>query len=215
MIGLDEIFNIEKQLQELEIEIEKHGNNITSMFSLWSEKKNLQRKLSLAKGEETAIKIEYTFLWDVGAPLPHVISSGNQIFLIYYMRENNFDFDGLSVKVVNPNYDGYVALVKFKNAYGYKFGGINDEVIYAHPLFEHGLEAYGAHIIENSKWLTEEQTINSVHSNYRQEDWNFYKHYFFPFHDEIFECIAKRYEANVYKGTIKDVVKIAATLLFE
>src|SRR5271165_6218761 len=42
-----------------------------------------ERALALAKGEETALLCEWEIPWDTGAPLPHVISSESDTYLIY------------------------------------------------------------------------------------------------------------------------------------
>jgi hypothetical protein len=57
----------------------------------------LQRKVSLAKKEETAMLCDWPVKWDKGAPLPHVISSGHKIFLIYYTGEIEPAWDGTYV----------------------------------------------------------------------------------------------------------------------
>ena len=116
---------------------------------------------------------------------------------------------------LNTGHDDITALIQFSWCYCYKFGGINDEVIHGHPLFEHGLEAYEAHYIENSSWIKEESRINSVHNCHDQSSWDKYKHYIFTFHDEIFECIADGYTVDIFKGRIQAVFDIATKRLFE
>ena len=216
----DEVSILEKQLEEISIqlkEFEKQRLINTDSYCLYKEKRIIQRKLSIAKNQETAILIDYPYPWDTGAPLPHVISNGYKTFLIYYVGEHNSKWNPSNKNItdLNTGHDDITALVKFINCYNYKFGGINDEVIHGHPLYKHGLEAYEAHIIINSKWLKEQESINSVHSNYSHTLWENYKHYIFTFHDEIFECIASDYKVDIFKGRICSVFSEATNKLFE
>lgn len=211
---------MEKQLEEIKNKLKEFNkrhiyNNETHL--LFEQKIKLQRQLSLEKGEETALLFDYAFPCDTGAPLPHVISNGDKTFLIYYIGESNpiWTMQTHQITDLKTEHDDITALVEFKRCYCYRFGGINDEVIDGHRLFEHGLEAYEAHIIENSKWIKEESKINSVHSNYSQTLWDNRKHYIFTFHDDIFECIADSYKVEVFKGRIKAVYDEAAKRLFD
>lgn len=158
--------------------------------------------------DEYALPIDWEPAWDVGAPIPHVISSGYQSYLIYYIREESLDWDGTTVKVNDPNnYEELpIAVVKFNGCYAYKFGGANDEVLYGHPLYKKGLKFYSAHKVINSNWIKAEEKINSVHDYYKPERWKDRVHYLLLFHDELFECIADGYEISIYKESFKSVL---------
>jgi len=214
------IHEFEKRLEEIKYrasELGKKRNFTDEFYALSAEKRVLQRELSLIKGLETAIRLDYPYPWCSGAPLPHVISDGYNTFLIYYVNKSNprWNMDEHDITVLNARHDDITALVKFVRCYSYKFGGTNDEVLHGHPLFEHGLEAYGAHYITNSSWIKEESKINSVHNCYDQDSWDRYKHYIFTFHDEIFECIADGYTVDIFKGRIQNVYDIATKRLFD
>lgn len=157
---------------------------------------------------EFAVRLEWEAPWDSGAPIPHVISSGLDTYLIYYLREIDDKWDGTYAKVIDPtsNEDLPIAVVNFKNSYSYKFGGANDEVIHGHYLWGKGLASYSAHIIMNSNWIREEEKINSIHDYYKPERWKERKHYFLLFHDELFECIADGYEIKTYSEPFKSVL---------
>ena len=81
-------------------------------------------------------------------------------------------------------------------------------------MADRGLEPYAVNIIKNSRWIAEQEKINAYHLGYNREHWREYKHYLFAFHDEVFECIAKGYDVDVYKGSICDLMKIAYENLF-
>lgn len=177
----------------------------------------LEREYSLAKGWETAIKIKWDPSWNTGASLPYVMASETKIFLIYLIKEDDPNWDGTYVNVIDDK-GGKIyplALVEFKKSYINKFGGMNNEVWHGHSLFKRGLEGYAAHEIKNSKWLQEQKKINSVHSGYKEARWAKLKHYMFLFHDTVFECLAEDFEVKVYRDSFENVVRLAVRKLFE
>ena len=60
----------------------------------------LERELASAKGEPYAVPADFPIRWDVGAPLPHLLTSDYQTFLTFYAHEPD------------PNWDGTYATVK-------------------------------------------------------------------------------------------------------
>ncbi|MEQ8190547.1 MAG: hypothetical protein ABRQ39_21455 [Candidatus Eremiobacterota bacterium] len=198
---------LEKSVKNLS---KKHmGGEMEEYQAAQEENLLLQRKMSLAKKEETAMLCDWPVKWDTGAPLPHVISSGNKTFLIYYTGKIDPEWDGTYVKIIDPAKEELltIAIVEFIHCYAYKFGGANDEVIHGHPLRGKGLEPYGAHIIHNSRWIKEEVKINSVHRYYKTETWEKINHYLLLFHDEIFECLAEGFKIEIVRDTFEHVLK--------
>lgn len=219
---MDRILLLQRQLNDIQHKLNEYEHQHIcndDTYLLFKQKRKLQRELLLEKGEETAVLLDYPFLWDTGAPLPRVISNGYKTFLMYYIGENDPAWKAQAqtheINDLKTGHDDIIALVEFNHCYCYRFGGINEEVISGHPLFEHGLEAYAAHIIENSKWIQEQSKINAVHKNYSQALWDKRKHYVFTFHDEIFECIADGYKVEVFKGKMKTVYDEATKRLFD
>lgn len=181
----DEIQELEKQLKKSEEQLEKafQSEKMDEWDRLIKENYRLQRKLSLAKGEETALLMEWNFAWDTGAPSPYVMSHEGKTILIYY-----------------------IALVEFIGCYSIKFGGAYDGGLSRHPLYGKGLEWYEAHIIENSRWIQEEMKIESDQKHFNEELWKRRKHLLFVFHDEIFECITESYKVEVIRDSFANVV---------
>jgi hypothetical protein len=95
-----------------------------------------------------------------------------------------------------------LALVEFEDCTSAKLGAPNDEVFAGHPLQGKGLEPYRAQRVVNSRWLREIQKINSVHTNYRAEDWRDQHHFVFWFHDSTFECIARSYKVETHRTSM-------------
>ena len=167
-------------------------------------------------GEETVILLDWEHEWDKGAPMPHIVSNGIRLFLVYYLAKNDPGWDGTYVHVVNPASGDKtgVALVEFRHVVSYRFGTPNDEVIHGHPLYGKGLEAYKAHEVIRSSWIAENEKINSVHFCYNPGYWRSLKHYILTFHDDTFECIAQGYDTEIFHGAFKDVVSEAMERLF-
>jgi hypothetical protein len=173
-----------------------------------------ERALSLAQGEETALPCEWEAPWETGAPLPHVISSGWRIFLLYMAHEPDPDWDGSYVREMRTMDTHRIALVEFRHCSVYQFGEPNDEVIGGHRLWGKGLAPYSAHVIANSRWLVEMENINKVHPSYHPDKWKALKHYLLLFHDESFECLANSYTIEVVQDTLEHVAEVARTRLF-
>lgn len=196
----------------------KHkGGEIEEFRAALDDQLRLEREVALAKGEETALPIDWRPKWDIGAPLPHVLTSGHQTFLIYRISEPDPAWDGSYANVVDPasGSDEPLAIVEFKRCYAHKFGGHNDEVIEGHPLHGKGLQPYAAHQVANSSWLAAEQAINSVHPGYRPETWTKLTHYLLEFHDESFECLAEAYEIQLSRCSFRSAVDWVVARLFE
>lgn len=207
------IYETEQRLVQIKEILNKKGSQIDQeSINLMKERHALSRELSLRKGEETAIPMKTIVPQDIGAPFPHVISCGLKTYLLYYIGTGRpgWDETAAMIQVLEPQSEHYVALIQFKT-YSIKFGGVNDEILYGHPLYEHGLESYEMHEIKNSSWISEQKKLNSIHPDFKSESklWDARKHYIFTFHDDIFECIAEEYEIQVYRGKLDNVLSLA------
>ena len=81
---------------------------------------------------------------DIGAPLPTIFSDETLgiVYLFYYLKENDKNWDGTYVNIRNSNIDEGVACITFNGLTQYKFGSPNDEAIEGHPLYKYGLKPY-------------------------------------------------------------------------
>ena len=175
-----------------------------------------ERQRAAASGEEHAVPCEGVPEWNAGAPLPHVLGNGHAVYLAYLVDVTDPHWDGTYVTVKDPGSDDVerIALIRFLNVGSVRFGSPNDEVLQGHPLYGHGLEVYGAHLVRNSRWLKEVQGIKSVHWQYNPGAWLGLNHYLFCFHDATFECLARGFEVEVHQSTMADVLlpAVARTL---
>ncbi len=174
-----------------------------------------ERELAISKNEEYADVIDFPVVWDVGAPLPHLFLNDHKTYLIFYIKSVDPNWDGTYTTMVNTASDKVtsLALVEFEHCISAKLGSPNDEVFEGHPLYGKGLELYSPMEIINSNWIKEIQNINSVHSNYNPENWKNTKHYFFGFHDNMFECIARSFKVELYQTSFKSLLNIVSEKL--
>ncbi len=207
---------IEQKIKQLNNSLSK-CTNYNEYIPLLKEISLLQRKMSLLKCEETAILINTFFPQDTGTPCPYVISNDFRIFLLYSIDTTSPSWNKFlaEICVLDKEVENFIALVSFANYYCFRFGGINDEVLHAHPLYNHGLECYQIHEVINSSWISEQKKINSIHSNFNEIEWNEKRHFVFTFHDNIFECIANDFSIKAYKGYLESVISIANQILLK
>jgi hypothetical protein len=170
--------------------------------------RSLERQLAAARGQEYAEPFDFPVKWDVGAPMPHLLANGQHTFLVFYVRVDDPNWNGTYVKIRNPEADFAepLAVAQFHRCVSAKLGDPNDEVLHGHPLADKGLEGYTAQIVRNSKWISELEAVNKVHSNYKPELWRSFNHYIFWFHDETFECVAKSYEVEVVNESMPELL---------
>ena len=185
-------------------------------FKSYQELLVAERDLARALEQEFAESLDFPVKWDTGAPLPFLLQNEHSVFLTFYVKDTDPDWDGTYVNVIDPASDANVdlALVEFKSCISTKFGSPNDEALEGHPLEGKGLDSYTAQIVQNSSWIKEIQTINSVHSCYNPESWSSLNHYIFWFHDSTFECIADSFKVEVHKTNMQELLtKISNELL--
>jgi len=177
----------------------------------------LERAVAESKNEPYAVPCDFPVKWDIGAPLPFLLRNDYRTFLTFYVREEVPDWDGTTVKIVEPGSPetALLCLVTFKRCASAKLGHPNDEVQHGHPLSGRGLEAYTAQIVKNSPWLKEVARTNSVHRADKPEFWESKNHYVFWFHDSTFECLAESFEVEVNRETMSDLLKRVQAKLFE
>jgi hypothetical protein len=97
-------------------------------------------------------------------------------------------FNAMRRTAVDRLEDAGTAVIEFARCLLTKFGLPNDEALPGHPLFRHGLEAYGCFEVLNSRWRKEAEDQNRV--QFPDTDYSSVRHFIFTFHDSSFECLA-------------------------
>ena len=196
----------------------KHtGGECEEFSSANAEVLRLERELAKSRNEPYVAPCNFPVEWDVGAPLPILLSNDYRTFLTFYVGEPDPNWDGTYVKVVDPSSTERVSLclVTFHGCVSSKLGHPNDEVQSGHPLSGCGLEGYTAQVVENSRWIAEVAKTNSVHPCDSPERWKNLKHYIFWFHDSTFECLAESYKVEVTSETMSELLNRVQKKLLE
>lgn len=161
--------------------------------------------------EERAVLCDGFPRWNAGAPCPHLIQSTRQAILVYLAYERDPNWDGTYARIVDVADEApeLVAIVRFERVASTRMGTPNDETLHGHPLHGKGLEMYGAHRVEGSRWLAELRAIDAVHPQHIARTWEESHHYLLAFHDNVFECIARSFAAEVIRTTMASACRAA------
>jgi hypothetical protein len=141
---------------------------------------DLERFLKISLNAEVAVPIEWPQPWSSYPDLE--IRLGNQSAALRYRKENPDRTSGIFV--VATFYDCRAA----------KFSNVNDEIFESQRLFGRGLKLMGAHIVENSEWLSNLRKQHSTHRAFDPIHWTKIRHFILLYKDRTFECLAERFE---------------------
>ena len=134
----------------------------------------------------------------VGAPIPVVLASEQDVLLAYYIEEDSEDRE-------------VFAIIRFERCIAHMFGPPNDEAFQGHPLAKRGLTAYSFFEIQHSSWIRTLEEMNRVHPDHDRESFLKDKvHFIASFHDSTFECVAKGYSYEIVRGSMEDAIRIMA-----
>jgi hypothetical protein len=185
---------------------------INELSDAWGDVESAERELARLRGEEYAVPIDLGVRWDIGAPMPHVVAASGRALVLFYRAVPNETWDGTSVEVVDPTSDQPAALglIEFIHVHSIKFGGPNDEAIEGHPLSGRGLSGYRAHQVIDSRWIAEEERINSVHPMHRGGWHQSLNHYVLCFHDDLLECLAEGWRTELLTCSLPEALHRAA-----
>lgn len=181
----------------------------------WASLHEAQRRLADARNQAWAEPLDLGVKWDVGAPLPHLLSNGSKAVLICHASVTDPSWDGAYVTVASPSDPKPTDMLEFtfRGCHAVTLGGPNDEVLHGHPLHDRGLDGYRPHIVHNSDWIAKEEAINSVHVHHKGGWHEQMNHYFFVFHDEVFEAIARSVEVRTVRATMAECLSNAAQII--
>lgn len=144
----------------------------------------------------------------VGAPCPAVIATEHSLILIFFLEDQDPEWDGTTLRVVDiDSSKEHCAVVHFELASIHSLGPPNDEAFGGHRLAKSGLHPYGSFEVINSEWIQLLEKMNSVHPRHNKERFLKDKHHFIiTFHDSVFECVARSYRVELMPGSVKDLL---------
>ena len=175
-----------------------------------------ERELAEARGEQYAQVIDIGPRWDIGAPLPHLISNGSRAFVACLASQPDPAWDGTYARAVSPGDEGpsLFVVIEMWGCREIRFDGPNDEAIAGYPLYGKGLAGYRAHEVTSSQWIEEAIAVNSVHPHHSDAPFRQLHHYALLFHDEMLEALALGIESRPVEGTMREImVSLTAKLI--
>lgn len=157
---------------------------------------------------------------EAGAPIPTLVNNEQRLFVAYYIsaheRENWSGQIQSRIRLGDqPEFsDSVIAIIEFDEFESMMFGWPNDEVMYAHPLKDRGLQWYSVQEVRHSSWLRRLEELNSCHVGHNPARFMEQRHILFAFHDSTLEVIA-RSEPTIrfFGGAMKDATRWMATEL--
>jgi len=159
-----------------------------------------------ADNRDRVIELKDAPLPCIGAPLP-IVLAGEHDVLLAYLTENDSEPDG-TARIVDSGSKERIAGLRFIGCYAHMFGPPNDESIAGHPLYDRGLNPYGAFEVLESSWIRRLEKMNSVHPYHDRHRFLANKrHLVFSFHDSTFECIAAGLEVETATCSMKAMVR--------
>jgi hypothetical protein len=192
-------------------------DTMQALRAAWEQQRQAERDLAAARGEPYATVIDIGPRWDIGAPLPHLVSNGSRAFVVCLASQPDPDWDGTYVRVVSPAdpQPSPFVVIEMWGCAEIRFGGPNDEAIRGHPLHGKGLGGYRAHEVVNSGWIEEAIKVNSVHPHHSDAPFRQLHHYALLFHDEMLEALARGIESRLVTGTMGTILGDLAGSLIE
>ncbi|MDQ6479990.1 hypothetical protein [Dyadobacter sp. LHD-138] len=147
------------------------------------------------------IELKDFFEMDFGAPLPMIVSTDTELFITFYSDQ---EIKSFYPNALNPVYSTGVVVLKFKHYLKYTFGIPGNETIEGHPYFKLGMKLFKFYELTNSDLVAHLEKIEKSHQYYNPNKWKDYKHYILTFHDNMFECVAKKFKVRIENLSIYD-----------
>ena len=117
---------------------------------------------------------------EVGAPSPVLRADEREASISYFTRGTTPD----------ANDDPFVS-VTFRGYNTLMFGQPGDDSLHRHPLYERGLNYYGAFEVEQSSWV---RALGQMSEYPAASGSARLRHFVLAFHDSTFECAAYDFE---------------------
>ncbi len=205
--------------RDLERAVKQAPKRLASGYSpdAWASLQESQRQLAAARHDAWAEPLDLGVAWDTGAPLPHLVSNGSTAMLFCRAAVVDPNWDGTYATAVSASDQAPSGMLEFtfSRCHAVKLGGPNDEALNGHPLYNKGLQVYAPHVIHNSDWIRDEEAINSVHPMHEAGWHERLNHYFFVFHDEMFEALAQSVSVRSVQATMAECLASAVQTVTE
>lgn len=137
------------------------------------------------------------------APCPMIIADEHQLWLAYYLRDNNPDWDGSTCRLVDENSEEPCAVVHFRGLKNHIFGQPDEMRTHLHPLGKRGLNAYMSVEVIHSSWIRELANFHKKVPGHWPHTYDKARHFIFTFHDSSFECIADSFDITITRSSVR------------
>jgi hypothetical protein len=203
----------ERAVKQARKRLAEEGYSPDALASL----QDAERQLAAARHQAWAERLDLDVSWDSGAPLPHLLSNGSTAVLICRAAVVDPEWDGTYATVVSPGDRTPADMLEFtfSRCHAARIGGPNDEALNGHPLYGKGLAVYQPHLVHNSEWIRKQEAINSVHPMHKAGWHERLNHYFFVFHDEVFEALAQSVSVRPLRATMAECLTSAVVSMTE
>ncbi|MBS1520530.1 MAG: hypothetical protein JST50_06010 [Bacteroidetes bacterium] len=140
------------------------------------------------------IEIKDAFKIDYGAPCPILLADDHHLRLFFYGGPDNND--RIEVRFISSPF--------------FSFSPPNDEALNGHPYYELGLVSCGFFELLDSDLLNKIKSYGRFHPYYNPSAYDDSHHYIITFKEQLFECIAGKYEVIIHRNKTYDA---AASIL--
>ena len=137
-----------------------------------------------------------------GAPCPMLIANEHQLWLAFYVREDDSHWDGKTCRLVDENSDETCAVVHFKGLKSHILGQPDEMRTHLHPLGRRGLTAYMSVEVIHSSWIRKLAAFHAKIPRHWPHAYDKARHFIFTFHDSSFECIADSFEVTIIRSSV-------------
>lgn len=132
---------------------------------------------------------------DFGAPCPMLAACEGGLSLVYLLSETDPDWDGETVRVIDPDTAGLPAMaIRFTRPHAHSAGPPGEEGLAGHPLARLGLYPCGAFEVDRSGWINALRQIDRAHPRHGAARFRRLRHFIFTFHASTVEVAAEDYE---------------------
>ena len=147
----------------------------------------------------------------VGAPLPHIFSDEDALFVAYFVEWTDPLYGGDYPVVASPADVGEtVAVLSVVACTAFNFGPPSEDTVAGHRLSKQGLRPHAAFEVKNSSWIADLEVADRVDPDHRAERFADKRHFIFSFHDTTLEFVAAGFSVDLRRGsvfpTLMDVV---------
>ena len=138
-------------------------------------------------------------------PSREIYATSDRLVLAYHVQDPREDYTEGAAHELGPVRIGLpVALITFKEPCAHILCPPAAEVLSRHPLAERGLEPFGVYEVQGSSWLRELQRLSPA---YRADRIAVSKHFVFTFYEEVFECVAAKFDCILRFGSVTEVLR--------